>query len=240
MIKGLLSSSQAMAMQAQRHDLIANNLANVNTPGFQRLIARVRSEQGQAVPGGAPATGQRLEVTSVPSQRPGALRPTGNPLDVAIGGEGYFLVETPVGLRLSRDGSFGLSREGELIHSSGNPVLADGSSLIIRGTPSILPDGSVMDGERLIGRLTLVRPNSMAALRRDGENLHDALDGYEELEADEVRVVSGHLEGSNVDAVEEMVSMIRAFKAYEIAQKAAQSVDDTLQTATQKVGALRA
>ncbi len=106
MIKGLLSSSQAMAMQLQRHELIANNLANVNTPGFQKLFARVSTDQAQIAPGGNPSNGGRLEVTSVASRRPGALKATGNPLDVAIAGEGYFLVETPAGNRLSRDGSF--------------------------------------------------------------------------------------------------------------------------------------
>ncbi len=242
MIKALQSSSLAMRVQQQRHELIANNLANANTPGFQKLYGRVRAEGAAASPGANPAggTSRALLVESLPSKAQGALASTGNPLDAAIIGEGYFLVETPDGNRLSRDGGFGLGPEGQLIHSSGHPVLADGSSIFLQNDPSILPDGTVMDGDRIAARLSVVAPNEGSRLVRQGDNLLDAPGGYEELPAEDVRVVSGHLEGSNVEAVEEMVAMIRAFRAYEIASRSAQAADDTLRTAVTKVGVLRA
>ena len=242
MIKALQSSSQAMRVQQQRHEIIANNLANANTPGFRKLYGRVRAEGPTPSLGvSAPTAPSRaLLVESLPSMAQGSLTSTGNPLDAAIMGEGYFVVETPEGNRLSRDGGFGLGPEGQLLHSSGHPVLADGSSVFIQNDPSILPDGTVMDGDRIAARLSVVAPNEGSHLMRQGDNLLEAPDGYEQLPAEEIRVVSGHLEGSNVEAVEEMVSMIRAFRAYEIASRAAQAADDTLRTAVTKVGVLRA
>ncbi len=242
MIKALQSSGRAMSVQLQRHELIANNLANANTPGFQRLIGRVRELQASATtPGAAAAQGPgRLIVESIPSRENGPLQATGNPLDVALMGDGYFLVETAQGERLTRDGAFSLSSEGELLHSSGSPVLADGSSVSIRGQASILPDGTILDGEQIVGRLSVVRPEEGAGVIREGENLLRIEGEYEEAPAGEVRVVSGHIEGANVHAVEEMVDMIRAFRAYEIAQRAAQAADDTLRIAVERVGVLRA
>ncbi len=240
MIKALLSSSQAMSMQSQRHDLIANNLANVNTPGFQKLIAQVRSGADPANSSAAAQDMQRLTITSWPSSATGPLKATGNPLDIGLTGEGYFVVETPQGQRLTRDGSLGLSPAGELLHSSGNPILADGSTLTIREAPSILPDGTVMDGDRVVGRLSVVKPNKGSNLRREGQNLLEATGGFEEVPAESVSIAAGNIEGSNVDAIEEMVTMIKAFRAYEIAQKAVHAADETLQIATQKVGAVRA
>jgi flagellar basal-body rod protein FlgF len=240
MIKALLSSGQAMAVQAKRHELIANNLANVNTPGFQKLISQVRTDLPSGADGQFTRGMQQPVVTSVSSTRSGPMRATGNPLDVGIAGEGYFLIDTPQGERLTRDGSLSLNSQGELVHSSGFPILAGGSVMVIRDAPSIMSDGSVMDGNKILGRLTVVRPNSSDGLRREGGNLLDAVDGYVELPTDSIRIASGHLEGSNVEAVEEMVTMIRAFRAYEIAQRSAQAADEILRIAVQRIGTLRA
>ena len=240
MIKALASSGQAMQVQQRRHELIANNLANANTPGFQKLVSRV--EQGAPVGvGPAAATrGRAISVSMFTSTAQGPLESTGNPLDVALMGDGYFLIETPDGPRLSRDGAFALSAEGDLLHGSGYPVLADGSAVRIQGIPSILPDGTVMDGARASGRLSVVRPVAGSALLRQGDNLLEAPGGVEEVPVDEVTVQAGRREGSNVEPIEEMVAMIRAFRSYEMAQKAAQAADDLLRVAVERVGVLRA
>ena len=239
MIKALESSGRAMQVQLRRHELIANNLANVTTPGFKKLFAQVAQETAQpAASGGAPA--RRLSVGSATSSVQGPLQSTGNPLDAALMGDGYFEVETPDGPRLSRDGAFSLGPNGELLHSSGNPVLADGSPVRIETVGSILPDGTVLDGDRPVGRLSVVRPVAGSALLRRGDNLLEAPGGTEPVPEGETQVLAGRVEGSNVEAVEEMVDMIRAFRAYEMAQKAAQAADDTLRVAVERVGAVRA
>ncbi len=240
MIKALASSGQAMQVQQRRHELIANNLANANTPGFQKLVSRVELGAPSGVGPAAATKGRALSVGIFTSTAQGPLESTGNPLDVALMGEGYFLIETPDGPRLSRDGAFSLSAEGELLHGSGYPVLADGSALRIEGIPSILPDGTVMDGSRASGRLSVVRPVAGTALLRQGDNLLEAPGGVEEVPGEEVTVQAGRREGSNVEPIEEMVAMIRAFRSYEMAQKAAQAADDLLRVAVERVGVLRA
>ncbi|MCP4548355.1 MAG: flagellar hook-basal body protein [bacterium] len=243
MIKALQSGGRAMQVQAQRHEIIANNLANANTPGFKKLIGRVNSQlastAGTAETGGSGLTPQ-LIVDSVPSTRGGALQATGNALDAAIVGDGYFLIETPDGEMLSRDGNFTLNAQGELLHSSGYPVLADGGAIAIQQQGSILPDGTILDGDLVVGRLSLVRPAAGGELRSEGNNLSSIAGEIEEVPAEEINIVSGHVEGSNVDAIEEMVRMIQAFRAYEIAQKVTQAADDTLKTAVERVGVVRA
>jgi len=239
MIKALHSSGQAMLVQQRRHELIANNLANANTPGFQKLISRVEQAPLAAVPGQT-ARSAGLSVSALTSTAQGPLESTGNALDVALMGEGYFLVETPDGPRLTRDGGFALGPDGELLHSSGHPVLADGGSLRIDGQPSILPDGSLLDSGRAAGRLSIVRPLAGTELRRGGDNLLEAPGGYEEVPLEEVSVQAGRREGSNVEPLEEMVAMIRAFRSYEMAQKAAQAADELLRVAVERVGVLRA
>ena len=237
MIKALDSSRQAMQMHWRRHEVISDNLANVNTPGFKREMARVTALEDSGQPG--ISAGRELVVEGRPQLDGGALQATGGALDLAIRGEGFFQVQTPNGNLLTRDGSFSLDAQGLLVHSSGNPVLVDGGSVQISGLPSVLPDGSILDDDRPVGRLTLVAPTEGGRLTREGMNLYRAEGGTRELSIEESQVAAGHLEASNVDPMREMVDMIRAFRSYELAQRAARSADETLSTAVNKVGVLR-
>jgi len=242
MIKALDSSRQAMQVHLQRHEVTANNLANANTPGFKRELARVTSVEAPQtmVPGQSPRFPSReLLVEGAAHLAGGSLSATGNPLDVAIAGEGFFQVQAADGPALTRDGAFSLDPQGVLIHSSGYPVMVDGGSIQLTGIPSIQSDGSILDGEIPAGRLSVVAPADGARLLREGDNLLRAEGGTRELEIGEVRMASGFLEGSNVDPVREMVNMIQAFRVYELAQKAAQAADETLNVAVNRVGVLR-
>ena len=237
MIKALDCSRQAMQMNLRRHEVISDNLANVNTPGFKREMARITSLEEERAPG--LPTGRELVVDGMPQLSGGALQATGNVLDLALRGEGFFQVQGPEGPRLTRDGSFGLDSQGMIVHSSGHPLLVDGGSVQITGACSVLPDGSILDGERPVGRISLVAPAEGSRLMRQGDNLYESSGGTRELDAAEVQVASGYLEASNVDPVREMVDMIRAFRVYEIAQRAASAADETLSKAVNQVGALR-
>jgi flagellar basal-body rod protein FlgF len=242
MIKALDSSRQAMQVQLRRHEVTANNLANVNTPGFKRELSMVTALEapasGDAGPG-AQSAPRELLVEGRPNLAGGSLSATGNPLDVALAGEGFFQVQSPDGARLTRDGSFTLDPQGLLIHSSGYPVLVDGGSVQLSGLPSILQDGSILDGENPAGQLSIVKVGEGGHLMREGENLFRVEGGTEEMEAGDIQVASGFLEGSNVDPIREMVNMIQAFRVYELAQKAANAADQTLQIAVNRVGVLR-
>ncbi len=242
MIKALESSRQGMQVNLRRHEVTANNLANANTPGFRRELARVTAVERPSplAPGqAAHLPTQDLVVEGAPYMGGGSLSATGNPLDAALAGEGFFQVQSPDGPRLTRDGSFTLDSQGVLIHSSGHPVMVDGGSVQLSSIPSILPDGSILDGENPAGQLSIVKPGEGATLEREGDNLFRAEGGTTELEAGEIQVASGFLEGSNVDPIREMVDMIQAYRVYEMAQKAAHAADETLQIAVNRVGSIK-
>ncbi len=242
MIKALDSSRQGMQVNLRRHEVTANNLANANTPGFRRELARVTAVERPTPmdPGQVTQLAtHELVVEGAAHLGGGALNATGNPLDAALAGKGFFQVQSPEGPRLTRDGSFTLDSQGVLTHSSGYPVMVDGGSVQLSDIPSILPDGTILNGENPAGQLSIVGLGEGTQLFRDGENLFRAEGGTEVLEAGEVQVASGFLEGSNVDPIREMVNMIQAFRVYELNQKAAHAADETLQIAVNRVGSIR-
>lgn len=200
--RGIYAALSGAMAQGQRLDTIANNIANVNTPGFKRdeqvfkefLTANEKPPEVIQVPkvpgslesfydmqGGdlsyVDATGTYTEFSQ------GRLQGTGGALDVAIDGNGFFEVMTPGGLRLSRYGSFTLDGNGQLVNKDGFPVMmeaangADPSERVIRITGeariSIAENGQVFEGENLIGRLSVVDVPNKESLQKVGQNLFD-------------------------------------------------------------------
>lgn len=247
--------SAATGMEAQQLNLntIANNLANVNTPGFKRskiefqdlLYQNPRasgadSGGGNLVPTGVEVgNGSRVAATSkVFSQ--GQLTNTGEKLDIAIQGEGFYEIQRPDGTRAyTRDGSFKLNAQGQVVTVDGLPVLS-GFQPIPQGTTSvsISEDGQVTvqgaNGTQTFA-ITLARFANPAGLRSMGGNLYEetAASGTPELgkpnEQGFGRTIQGYVENSNVNIVEEMVNLIVAQRAYEINSKSIQTSDEMLQ-----------
>jgi len=246
-----------MAAQQTRTEVIANNLANVNTTAFKRSRAHFedllyQTVQSSAVLGGADATttpaiqvgrGTRLSaIERLDAQ--GALQQTGRPLDVAIEGEGFFQVQMPNGAAaFTRDGSFQISDQGTLTTSGGHTVVPgikipdDVSDLAIsrNGIVSALRAGQTIE----LGRIEIARfPNSSGLLAL-GENLYSettasgqAIVGFPDDDG-MGRLIQGHLEGSNVEIVQEMVEMISAQRAYELNSKAIKAADEMSEVANQ-------
>jgi flagellar basal-body rod protein FlgG len=257
----LRTAATGMAAQQTRTEVIANNLANVNTTGFKRSRAQFedllyQSIQGPQVLGSsesntAPAIqvgrGTRLAgVTRLSSQ--GALEQTGRSLDVAIDGEGFFPVQLPSGVQgYSRDGSFQISDQGVLVTSDGYQI---GSGIKIPNdvtdvtiSPTGVVSGSKGAGSEAqeLGRIELARFANPSGLQAMGQNLFaatpasgEATVGYP-LDDGMGRLVQGQLEGSNVEIVQEMVDMIAAQRAYELNSKAVKAADEMSQTATELV-----
>ena len=248
----LSAAATGMMAQQTRTEIIANNLANVNTPGFKRSRAHFedllyQTVQGQQVLGDpdaqtAPAIqvgrGTRLAGVERMHQQ-GPLEQTGRNLDIAVEGEGFFQIQMPNGdTTYSRDGSFQISDQGLLVTSGGQAlqppirVPADAAELTISNTGIV----TVRRGQDIqpteIGRIELARfanPSGMLAL---GQNLYapTAASGQPVVgfPADEGlgRLQQGSLEGSNVEIVQEMVEMISAMRAYEINSKAIKTADE--------------
>lgn len=247
--------SAATGMEAQQLNLntIANNLANVNTPGFKRskiefqdlLYQNPRasgsdSGGGNLVPTGVEVgNGSRVAATSKVFTQ-GQLTATGEKLDIAIQGDGFYEIQRPDGTRAyTRDGSFKLNAQGQVVTVDGLPVLS-GFQPIPVGTTSIAvsEDGQVtMQGANgtQTFTVTLARFANPAGLRSMGGNLYEetAASGTPELgkpgEQGFGRTIQGYIENSNVNIVEEMVSLIVAQRAYEINSKSIQTSDEMLQ-----------
>ena len=237
--------SGAMGLEKQL-DVIANNLANVNTPGFkksgvafndyyaQALDAASGTKQATAADQGAKSAAEGWPPMAVGYQSftQGAIGPTGRDLDVAIEGDGFFNVEMtgesqPV---LTRAGNFSLGVSGELmtaggrrvLDSSGNPITIDPTA----GKISILQDGTVMAGKTTVGQLSVVNVADQTKLQPIGEGLFRVAEGVTPAKVESPRLLQGTLEGSNVQVVDEMVRMIQTERAYQVHQKAMQAVDD--------------
>lgn len=254
MIRALRSAASGMYAQQLYIDTIANNLANVNTTGFKRAKMEFQDLVYQTLKG----NGNSQELGAVlPTElqighgvRPiaiqksfeqGNILPTGNPLDLSIDGEGFFQISKPDGtVVFTRDGSFKMSRDGALVTSDGYSmepsinVPTDTSNVMISrdGTISVNVIGETEP--QTLGQLELVRFVNPAGLENLGQNLYKetvasgppipATPGTEGMG----QVSQGFLESSNVQIVEEMVAMIVAQRAYEVASKAIKTAEEML------------
>ncbi|MCX5767512.1 MAG: flagellar basal-body rod protein FlgG [Gemmatimonadetes bacterium] len=242
----LRAAATGMMAQQTRTEVIANNLANVNTTGFKRSRAHFEDLLYQTVQGAAvvnatdasttPAIqvgrGTRLAgVERMHSQ--GALEQTNRPLDLAIQGEGFFQVQLPNGqTAYTRDGSFQISDQGTLVTSEGHTIVPGIKIPAGLANLAISPNGIVTatmstDAKPVeIGRIELARFANPSGLQSMGGNLMaatsasgDPATGYPD-EDGIGQVSQGYLEASNVEIVQEMVDMISAMRAYEINSKA--------------------
>lgn len=230
-----LSMSGAKATM-QRQDTLANNLANVSTPGFRAELQAFRAVPVQG--SGASTRVYALETTTGYDATAGSITATGRNLDVAVKGNGWLTVQALDGTEAhTRGGSLEISNDGTLTTRSGLPVLGDGGPLQVppNASVSIGADGTVSakgtDGKNTaIGKLKLVTPE--APLQRGADGLFRGADGN--LNADDTaRVQDGALEGSNVSAVEAMVAMISAARQFEAQMKMIQTAEANEKAASQ-------
>jgi len=262
MMRALWSASSGMQAQQLNIDVISNNLANVNTTAFKKNRAEFkdliyetlrRPDSPEALQGAAAPAGLQVGHGVRPSVTTrdftvGNLQPTDNPLDVAIEGPGFFMVERPDGsIAFTRDGSFKLSLDDDdriLVTSEGYYVLDEDEEYIIipeRYTDiSISPEGMITAIDergrvRRLGRIGLARFLNPEGLLAVGNNLFEATEasGKHIIKEDDDdpgfgTLLQGYLEMSNVKVVEEMVNLIIAQRAYEVNTKAVQTADEML------------
>jgi len=253
----LRTAASGMIAQQRMIDVIANNLANVNTTGFKRSRATFEDVlyetlQGEALvnyqsnESVAPVqVGKGVRVANVLRyHQQGTLQQTGRPFDLAIEGDGYFRIQRPDGTEAyTRDGSFTLSSNGALVTGGGYlvqpgvTVPADAVEVVISANGIVsVRSGDVGAQPVEIGRVELARFANPTGLESLGENLYretvasgQPITGQPQ-EAGFGRVVQGTLEASNVEIVVEMTDMIAAQRAYEINAKAIRATDDMMQS----------
>jgi flagellar basal-body rod protein FlgF len=242
MIRGLYSAATGLHASAQSHEVIAHNLAHLNVTGHRRRGVTFQTfESALARATTVPAPGLGTEVSrGYNNFEPGPIERTGNPLDVALNGDGFFVVQGPGGPLYTRNGTFSLGPNGELLTHDGRPVLSEAGPIALppgAAPITIGPDGTISTPAGEVGRLRVVRFANPADLEPVGTTFFRAPAGAPPLPNTTGRVVQGYKEGSNVKAVNEMVNMIAANRHYEASQRALRSISDALQLNTRPQGA---
>jgi flagellar basal-body rod protein FlgG len=226
MDRGLYIAASGMLAEQIRQEQIANDLANASTAGYKadRTAQSTFGDLLLANSGSGAVVGRQstaVQVAAIETDfTPAAARDTGEPLDFAVTGEGFFAVQTPQGVRYTRNGQFALDSQGRLVTARGNLVLGRG------GAPIASRDGKV--DARLIGVVNLTNP------RKEGDSLVSGTPAG----AATGQVRAGALEASGADAARAMVDMIASMRAFEAGQKVIQAIDDTLGRAATQVGAV--
>lgn len=220
---GMWISASSVATNMARQDVTANNLANVNTPGFKadmlpiRARAVVREEDNLPFED-SDAMLERLGAGIMPMPTmtkfaSGPIETTGRPLDLAIKGEGFFTVRDDDGVKLTRDGRLAISTDGTLVQAaSGRPILTKGGGelRVDQGaTVEIRSDGEVVQHGQPIGRLGVVSPSSTDALSKYGEGLFSVPGGVRLSDATGL-VIQKAIEGSGVNPIEAMMGVTSA------------------------------
>lgn len=223
---GLYLSAEGAHAQSQRLEVLANNLANVDTPGFKRDLAVLQARLAESTARGEDAPGSRslndigggVVVRETRTDfSPGVLKFTNNEKDFAINGDGFFVVNRAGQNLLTRAGNFLINAANQLATQQGDPVMSDGNSPITIDPSlpwTLTPEGSILQAGN-VQPLALVKPNSLGDLAKVGENYFRPLAAPQAVESSERRVAQRFLEGSGVKPTLEMMELIETTRAFE-------------------------
>ncbi|GIW83045.1 MAG: flagellar basal-body rod protein FlgF [Gemmatales bacterium] len=240
MIRGLYSAATGMNAGSLRQDVIAENLAHYNVPGYRQQDVVFESFQTFLNNALSPTLDGGLLGTT-PAQvffnfTPGPLKFTGNPLDLAAVNDAFFVLEGRGQPVFTRDGAFQINAAGEIVNASGLRVLGDGGPIVIpQGTRQIQvsADGFVFADGQQIGRLQLEIIENPAVLQRIGPALFTGPPPNNPPAAGTTVVEQGFREESNVEPVSEMASMIATLRFYDASERALRSISDAIRLQTQ-------
>jgi len=237
MVNGIKLLANAAIGQIARLNCVTSNIANVNTPGFKAGLLHFL--EGNVAGGIGKGNHMQKPVTAV-DYSPGSIRKTGNVLDLAINGEGFFAVQTKAGVVYTRDGRFTLNENGELVTLGGDYVLGRGGKIAIEGNDIQISQGGIIrvDGNE-VDALKIVSFREPSALVKINTGLYRNPDNLAGAKKEENACVqSGYLELSNVQAIREMVEMINIQRTFESYQKAIQTIAEQDKSSTSRIGKL--
>jgi flagellar basal-body rod protein FlgG len=223
----------AFRQQTRIDHLIANNLSNVQTAGFKREVPVFNNVLSQAQGRFRPTQNDPVRI----SFTPGPIQKTGNDLDLAIEGEGFFKVESPNGVRYTQSGNFRLNKDQVLVNANGFPVLGQRGKITLTGNKiTVGENGSIAVDGNEADQIAVVSFPDLSVLKKEGHTLLKTESTETEMAAGQSRVVQGALEASNVNAVEEMVNLMDSFRTYESCLKIIQADDSLDSKAVNEVG----
>ena len=245
-MEGIYPAISGSLLQEKRLEVLANNLANINTIGFKEdrsvfetyIMGNVSSYQPLAPTRIIPEEAYAVftGINTIFSQ--GELRYTRNPLDLAIDGNGFFVTETPQGKAYTRKGNFTINKEGLLVTQEGLSVLGRGGTITIRGSQIIIDnEGNILVDDKRVDTISVVDFPKPYPLQKIGDSLFVLNNTeIEEITPTGITIQQGYLELSNVQATKAMVEMIDILRAYEAYQKIIQSFNDEALKTINEVG----
>jgi len=256
MVSGINAAASGMMAQQLNIDVISNNLANVNTPGFKALmpvfkrVSDIELQEKIKKDGfnqdkniGTLSSGSTLDATIIDLKQ-GAMRKTDNKLDFAINGNGFFAIGTDNGDAYTRNGCFTLNEEGALVTKDGYPVLSESGSAIkidisdkSMDKINVTNDGTIFLGKQEVDKLKIVDFEKPTDLISAGNSLYKpANEEITPIKAKNSRVEQGFIEGSNSNVIETMINTIAATRTYESLAKVVKTTEMTLDKAVNDVG----
>lgn len=255
----------SMQQDMNRMDRVALNLANVSTPGYKREVVAMRPfvdamsdvSSAENLNGGVSsgATSSERSQASGAMQvlfdtRPGTLKLTGEPLDLALAGDGFFEISTDNGLAYTRQGNFQVDARGRLVTAQGHPVMGkNGEIYLTTPTPVVDSSGNVTEPNATTGpsavapgtaiaQIKVVHFDDAKTLQRLGDGLIAPGAGMTVVSETDAQIRQGALENTNVSSLQEMVQMMQTMRHFESMQKITQGYDDMVGTAIRKLGDL--
>lgn len=242
---GMYLSAAGALVQQMRLEVLSNNVANINTIGYKGEKTVFSISDASLTP-----TVEQIEdgnqvilpyappFTTYIDFSQGALQQTGNPLDVAINGSGFFSVQTPDGIQYTRQGNFTLDEEGVLVTSDGYPVLGESGEISLdAGTVEIDMEGTIYLDDDEVDRLQITDFSSGDALKKAGNGRFVATETAVAGErSPNTHLSQGYLESANVNPIMAMTEMIETSRAFEAYQKIIQSADEATSTSINDVG----
>lgn len=228
----------AMRSDADTLAIVAQNMANAQSVAYLRQVpvAHVAYSHVASQLSG-PGAVRAAEAASAVDLRPGTLRSTAVPLHVALSTPGFFAVETAHGTLLTRRGDFRLDTSGQLVTQTGDPVQGTSGALNVgSGTPVIAPDGTIRVNTDVVGKLRIVNVGDASDLKPVGNGLYQMAEGHELTDAEAPVVRQGFLETSNVQPVNEMLTLMEAMRRFETAQRFVRGYGDMMDSALSTLG----
>ncbi len=223
---GMFMAARTLTALSRRGSVTQNNLANQSTQGFKfdRIIAAFDPASG------APTLSRATDMGQ------GALLRTDNPFDMALQGPGFFVIETPNGERLTRNGGFQVLN-GKLVDDAQRPVLGENGSISIDGTDVVLhADGTIMVDGKYVDRIRIVSAPNNADLVKEGIGLFQINGPLGSVSVAETQLVQGHVEESNMNAMAGIGDMIDIQRNFALTMGALRTMDSMLETVTNQVG----
>ena len=234
-------SQQLAAYQSM--DAIANNLANMSTPGFksetpqfQEYVDQMQAPEGQT---GTQNVSFVQQTGSVRDLSEGHIDMTGAPFDLALRGQGYFVIQTADGPRYTRNGHFELDSSGRIVSDSGDPVQGAGGDISVSasdGQIHVASDGTVSGANGQIGQISIVDFPNDRALVKEGDSLYSTT---QQSQSSDATILQGGIESSNVRPVVEMSNMIEVMRSYQATMNLSQSQSNLIRQAIDKLATVQ-